>query len=79
MCAVCSMFTFGYKKVAKRSYPDPFRMKVVVIGDNDCGKTCLLKSICIGPYEQFSYIGRVFESFVYDLTVDGVEVIFLSY
>lgn len=73
------MFTFGYKKIAKRPYPDPFRIKVVVVGDNDCGKTCLLKSVCIGPYELCPYIPRVFESYIFDLTVDGVVVIFLFY
>lgn len=72
------MYAFGYKKLTKQPYREPFRIKVVFLGDHGCGKTCLLLSCCIGTYKPDSYVPCVFQSFIADLIVDNVEVNFSS-
>ena len=49
------------------------RMKLVIVGDGACGKTCLL---IVFSKDQFPdiYVPTVFESYVADIEVDNKQV-----
>lgn len=49
------------------------RKKLVVVGDGECGKTCLL---IVFSQDQFPevYIPTVFEHYVSDIEIDGVQI-----
>lgn len=47
--------------------------KIVVVGEGDCGKTCLLSAFAEDELPEV-YVPTVFGNFVYDITVDGKQV-----
>ncbi|XP_045209469.2 ras-like GTP-binding protein rhoA [Mercenaria mercenaria] len=49
------------------------RKKLVIVGDDSCGKTCLLHVFSKGSFPEF-YIPTVFETYVADIAVDGKKV-----
>ena len=56
----------------------PIRMKLVIVGDAACGKTCLLLKFSSGEF-SFNYIPTVFENYVADLKVRMREIGFFAY
>ena len=52
---------------------DQVRKKLVVIGDGECGKTCLLYVFSQDKFPD-GYIPTVFETYVADIHIDGVQV-----
>ncbi len=49
------------------------RKKLVVVGDGECGKTCLL-IVFIKDEFPSGYVPTVFETYVNDIIVDGYDV-----
>jgi Ras family protein A len=49
------------------------RKKLVVVGDGECGKTCLLIVFSKDEFPEV-YVPTVFETYVADIEVDGVAV-----
>ena len=49
------------------------RRKLVIVGDGACGKTCLLIVFSKDEFHE-SYVPTVFENYVSDIEVDGVQV-----
>ena len=49
------------------------RKKLVIVGDSDCGKTCLLSSFARNKFPE-EYVPRVFESYLTSIKVDGKTV-----
>jgi len=49
------------------------RKKLVVVGDGECGKTCLLIVFSKDEFPE-EYIPTVFETYVADIEVDGRPV-----
>ena len=49
------------------------RRKLVIVGDGECGKTCLL---IVFSQDEFPdvYVPTVFETYVADIEVGGVQV-----
>ena len=47
--------------------------KLVIVGDSDCGKTCLLSSFARNKFPE-EYVPRVFESYVASIEVDDKTV-----
>ncbi|KAK7494842.1 hypothetical protein BaRGS_00013969 [Batillaria attramentaria] len=50
------------------------RRKVVVVGDGECGKTCLLQRFCRDTYDTQGYLPTVFDTDVTDVVVDNTTV-----
>ena len=49
------------------------RKKLVVVGDGECGKTCLLMTFSRDEFPS-TYVPTVFETYVADIEVNGVSV-----
>ncbi|XP_027709211.1 transforming protein RhoA-like isoform X1 [Vombatus ursinus] len=49
------------------------RKKLVIVGDDECGKTCLLIVFSKDQFPDF-YVPTVFENYVADIEVDGKQV-----
>ena len=49
------------------------RRKLVVVGDGECGKTCLLIVFSKDEFPE-EYVPTVFETYVADIEVDGRPV-----
>ena len=49
------------------------RKKLVVVGDGECGKTCLLIVFSRDEFPEV-YVPTVFETYVADIVVDGITV-----
>ena len=49
------------------------RKKLVIVGDGDCGKTCLLMVFSKDQFPEV-HIPTIFETYVTDIQVDGKEV-----
>ncbi|TRY64362.1 hypothetical protein TCAL_11728 [Tigriopus californicus] len=60
----------GLKKMKKAE--DPIRKKVVLVGDGFCGKTCLQVAFRRDVFDPL-YQVTVFENFVVDFVLDGIE------
>lgn len=69
----------GRRKSRRRSYADydtqraEVRRKLVVVGDGECGKTCLLIVFSKDEFPE-EYVPTVFETYVADIEVDGRPV-----
>uniref|UniRef100_A0A224XKW1 Putative rho n=1 Tax=Panstrongylus lignarius TaxID=156445 RepID=A0A224XKW1_9HEMI len=50
-----------------------FRKKLVIVGDGDCGKTCLLIMFSQDKFLD-CYVPTVFENYVAEIEVDGKDV-----
>ncbi|XP_027709212.1 transforming protein RhoA-like isoform X2 [Vombatus ursinus] len=48
------------------------RKKLVIVGDDECGKTCLLIVFSKDQFPDF-YVPTVFENYVADIEVDGKQ------
>jgi len=55
-----------------KTLTDVNRKKVVVVGDGGCGKTCLLWTFAKKEMPK-GYIPTVFETYIADLSVDGIN------
>jgi small GTP-binding protein len=49
------------------------RRKLVVVGDGNCGKTCLLMVFTKSGFPE-EYVPTVFETYVADVKVDNKQV-----
>ena len=49
------------------------RKKLVIVGDNDCGKTCLLIVFSKDKFPEV-YVPTRFENYIADVEVDGKQV-----
>ncbi|XP_050414928.1 ras-like GTP-binding protein Rho1 [Patella vulgata] len=49
------------------------RKKLVIVGDGECGKTCLLIVFCRDVFPEF-YVPTIFENYVADIEVDNRSV-----
>ncbi|XP_063932748.1 ras-like GTP-binding protein rhoA [Zophobas morio] len=47
--------------------------KLIIVGDGDCGKTCLLIAFAKGTFDS-KYRPTVFENYVADIEVDGKNI-----
>ena len=67
------------KTKRKESCPEvaKVRKKLVVVGDGECGKTCLLIVFSRDEFPDV-YVPTVFETYVADISVDGIPVSFYS-
>ncbi|XP_076445011.1 ras-like GTP-binding protein rhoA [Babylonia areolata] len=50
------------------------KRKMVVVGDGECGKTCLLQRFCRDTYNLNGYLPTVFDTDVVDVHVDDTTV-----
>ncbi|KAG8708243.1 GTP-binding protein Rho1 [Ceratobasidium sp. 394] len=53
--------------------PDELRLKLVIVGDAPCGKTCLLIVFSKGVFPEVN-VATVFENYVADVEVDGMHI-----
>ena len=49
------------------------RKKLTIVGDNDCGKTCLLIVFSKDKFPEV-YVPSRFENYIADIEVDGKQV-----
>lgn len=52
---------------------EPIRKKLVIVGDNGCGKTCLLMVFANWEFPEV-YVPTVFDNHVSSIQVDGETV-----
>ena len=50
------------------------KRKLVVVGDGECGKTCLLQRFCRDTYNISGYLPTVFDTDVIDVELDKTTV-----
>ena len=64
-----------YNKKQRELCPEvaKVRKKLVVVGDGECGKTCLLIVFSRDEFPD-DYVPTVFETYVADIYVDGIPV-----
>ncbi|KAI0231938.1 Rho-related GTP-binding protein RhoC [Lamellibrachia satsuma] len=53
-----------------RMVPPMVRKKLVVVGDGECGKTCLLLVYCRDEFPEH-YVPTIFENYIAELELDG--------
>lgn len=52
---------------------ETIRKRAVVVGDGNCGKTCLLIAFTKG-YFPFEYVPTIYETYAADFQIDGAKV-----